>query len=90
MGANVNLCDREKNTALHYACKRSFDLVKLLIDWGADLDATNAWNRSPIRFAIHYEKLDIINYLIEMGARVSPPLLNMHLDRRLYLVALVE
>jgi hypothetical protein len=50
-GANVNATDEDRNTPLHLAA--SYDVARLLVDRGADLNATNSIGpgRTPLELA---------------------------------------
>ena len=51
-GVDVNKRDESGNTPLIYTCMKSArDLVKLLLDNGADISLGNQKNRMPLHFA---------------------------------------
>jgi ankyrin repeat protein len=62
------------NTALLFAA-RVGDLAsaRLLIDAGADLDAADAWGLSPTVLAAHSGFGDLVDLLLERGARPDAP-----------------
>ena len=63
-GANVNAARHDKQTALHFAAKNgSAKCVRLLLDAGADLAATNASGDTPLAEAERYQHQQIIQLL---------------------------
>jgi len=61
-------------TPLHIALGSyniDINLVKLLIEAGADLEASDGWGKRPLHLAVYYNRVDIVEYLIEMGATVN-------------------
>lgn len=76
-GAALNARD-EKNgyTPLHYA--KLFNLAKLLVEAGADVNALNKSSLPPIHYALYSsapinDQIAWIKYLIGKGAKVDPP-----------------
>ena len=69
IGLNPNIQGVLKPTfPLHQACSGNKpDLVKLLIDYGADVNLVDAKGRSPIYYAILKGSIETINVLIEHG-----------------------
>ena len=58
-------------TALHCAVQKGHvDVVQVLIDAGADIDAKNEVGRSPLMFASIKGHLDVVKVLVEAGAGV--------------------
>jgi ankyrin repeat protein len=57
---------------LHHACKSgNRDVVKYLIEKGADVKA-KAWdNSTPLHIACESGNLDLVKYLVEHGADVK-------------------
>lgn len=48
-------------TALHHACKKGYlDITKMLIERGADVDAVDSMNRSPLFYALITENKELI------------------------------
>ncbi|XP_052800686.1 uncharacterized protein LOC128231667 isoform X4 [Mya arenaria] len=59
------------NTALHWACRMGhFDVVRLLLESGADIDMKNNSRSAPINFAIECLQRKISHLLIEWGCDV--------------------
>ena len=47
------------------------DIIKYLVEKGADIDAT-VWNgETPLHFAIENENFEIVKYLVEKGANME-------------------
>ena len=68
---DVNIADDKGYTALHSAVdKGHVDVVQVLIDAGADIDAKNNMGRSPLFWAWKRGKLDIVKVLVKAGADV--------------------
>jgi len=53
------------------AASKSLKLVKLLVDKRADINATNTKGTTPLYFAVQEQKVDIVRFLLEIGARVD-------------------
>ena len=69
---NVHIRDSEGSTPLHLAVELGYlDIVKLLVQNGAHLIATNL-TESPLQIAIGRRFYAIAKYLLENGAEVSP------------------
>ena len=71
-GVDVNKRDESGNTPLIYACaKGSRDLVKLLLDNGADACLGNQKSRMPLHYAAEKGNFQIISLLLDAGADVN-------------------
>ena len=58
-------------TALHFSGQENFpDIVQVLIDAGADINAKDEKGRSPLHSACNYGELAIVKMLVEAGAEV--------------------
>jgi len=56
-------------TALHAACDEGhYDMVRLLIKYGADIDMVDSTGRSPLEIAILSQESDIAELLLRNGA----------------------
>lgn len=52
-GMPVNATNWGGNTPLHFAAYRGqVELIRLLLDWGAKVDARNRWEWTPLAFAV--------------------------------------
>jgi len=72
-GSIVDARSKDKFTPLMHAVNRNnMSVVRLLIDHGADVNAKNKWNISPLFMALSCIPLnsEIIKYLIEKGADI--------------------
>ncbi|UCF04055.1 MAG: ankyrin repeat domain-containing protein [bacterium] len=59
----------EKETPLHYAAYLGdMDLIKLLVELGADINARNDFNQNPMLYAAYEGKLGACEYLLEKGS----------------------
>ncbi|OXU26501.1 hypothetical protein TSAR_000955 [Trichomalopsis sarcophagae] len=62
----------EKETALHFAVNfEDLSIVKLLVQEGACINASNKFGLTALHLAILKKKLDIVQYLIKSGADVN-------------------
>jgi ankyrin repeat protein len=60
----------EGETPLTKAVERGdMELVRALIDGGADVDKSDGWNDTPIAIAIRRDRLDLMELLYERGSR---------------------
>ena len=68
MGADINACSRE--TAVAAAVRsRNRPLVECLVkEHGARLDVSSGWGRSPLEAAISNKDIDMLQYLLDLGA----------------------
>lgn len=72
-GANVNLATKRGRTALLIAAMsdKSYDIVKLLIDKGADVKAVDFLHTTPLRGAVLGNDTRTIRLLIDAGVDVN-------------------
>jgi len=70
-GAKIDVRDQGNNTPLHKACERNSTLtvVKLLLERGASLTATNSNGETALDVAIKNDKKSIVAYLSRLGAK---------------------
>lgn len=80
--ANENFIDRfhaylalrensEGGTALHYAASRGLaDIIYVLVESGADMNALDSLNRTPVQVAIHKRQQSAIEALAILGANL--------------------
>jgi ankyrin repeat domain-containing protein 50 len=60
--------DRSGYTALFLATMQGhFDVVKLMIEYGANWYAPENYGRTPLSAAISYRQLDILNFLLDLA-----------------------
>jgi len=75
--ADPNARDNEKETPIFYAIFRSTKLknakevVKILLRYGADVNAVNKNGRTLLHLAVSYADLDLIKLLVENGANIN-------------------
>jgi ankyrin repeat protein len=71
----VHFRDAEESTALHYAVwKGHRELVELLLDSGADVNAHNVndhWGTTPLHAAAHSNHSALVKLLAEKGADLN-------------------
>ena len=73
-GANINACDDEGDTVLHYAAYHNkTDVISKLIKVGADIEARNKEGRTPILEAMFSKRRDLVTVsaLIDLGSNVN-------------------
>ncbi|MDT3405589.1 ankyrin repeat domain-containing protein [Mucilaginibacter terrae] len=71
-GINVDKRDGLGNTPLYYVCsKGAKDIVKLLINAGADVNLANNTSETPLHLAARAGSKEIIKMLVDAGADVN-------------------
>ncbi|MFX0135000.1 MAG: ankyrin repeat domain-containing protein [Candidatus Hodarchaeota archaeon] len=78
-GVNINAADSEGTTALHNATiwmphlqdKDFLGITKLLVENGADVNATNKYKETPLLLAAFEGYYEIVVYLHEKGAKID-------------------
>ncbi len=66
-GVNPNYKDLSENTALHYACGYGWlNIVKYLVEAGADPNLLNEWKMHPILLAMLKGHFGIVDYLMSL------------------------
>ena len=70
--ADVNARDNFKWTSLHHACHAGLlDTVEYLLEHGALMEAVTLNGATPLVRAIESSKPDVVQYLINKGAKVQ-------------------
>ncbi len=69
-GANIDVHDDQKRNPLHYAAiNTSQELATLLLEKGADINQRDKSNGfSPLQWAIHYGRHQMVEFFLEKGA----------------------
>lgn len=71
-GVDVNLTDDLGESPIHLAARKGYvNIMRLLIQAGANLDARDAENETPLDYAIHNKQKEIVIYLIRNKAKFS-------------------
>ena len=69
---NIHTRMEDKNTALHYASRaNSLGSALYLLKAGADVNATNNNQRTPLFEAVQTQNIDLVRALIEFGAKIN-------------------
>ncbi|KAI4491033.1 hypothetical protein M0802_010536 [Mischocyttarus mexicanus] len=86
MGVDVNERSSRNSTALHFVKENSSDsimeIVQLLIDNGAEIDAVNSFGYTPLQCALDDHHYKIAKLLIEKGADINKIYTNTHYARQ--------
>ncbi|XP_018583116.1 ankyrin repeat domain-containing protein 50 [Scleropages formosus] len=76
-GANVNCQDDQGRTALSFTCELGYlDAVKLLVQYNADPEITDAWGNSALMYAAFAGHSQVLEFLVRAFKR-----LGLRLDR---------
>jgi ankyrin repeat protein len=60
------------NLTIYFADNnRNVDVVELLLDHGAELNARTEWGDTALHYAARYGTFDVLNYLCEEGISVG-------------------
>lgn len=72
-GSKVNSKNKKpSNTPLHFAAiNGDIEIVKMLLDRGANIDAKNQYGRTPLHNAIENKKMEITELLLNRGANIN-------------------
>lgn len=71
-GVDPNIQDYDKRTALHLACcEGQLEMVKLLIDYGADVNTRDRWNHTPYGEAKRSEQDEVVEYLESLNIELQ-------------------
>lgn len=69
-GANPNYPDYEKRYPLHIAASEGhLNIVKILIESGADINVKDKWGETALDNAIKFDHTDVSNYLKSFGEK---------------------
>ena len=70
-GCNINARTNCGRTLLHLASINRFEMSKILVGKGADINAKEINGYTPLHFAVMYEKIPIASMLIKHGSNVQ-------------------
>jgi len=69
---SINEGDKENMTPLHLSCERGHpEIVKLLLDHGADIEAKDGMGRTPLAFTAGSRNMEVVHILVERGADIN-------------------
>ncbi|XP_045145761.1 ankyrin repeat domain-containing protein 26 isoform X2 [Echinops telfairi] len=69
-GADPNVMDLDGNTALHYATSGDISIAEQLLSHGADVEARNKDDLTPLSLAINENKEEMVAFLMENKADI--------------------
>merc|ERR1712241_1282271 len=69
-GANINICDKDRCTPLIAAIRfEHFPVIWELLAWKADVNVrVDSKGNTPLHWATHYGKPNLLSRLLELGA----------------------
>jgi ankyrin repeat protein len=72
-GADINICDVNINTALHYATESgSVEIINLLLDKGISVNLIGTYDSTtPLHVSAEFGQLDATKVLVERGAAIN-------------------
>jgi len=69
---DINVTDNSDRTALHIACQSGLlDIMKKLLEQGANIEALDSSKRSPLANAIYTNREAVVQLLLDRGASVK-------------------
>lgn len=69
LGANIECCDENQWTALHYSSRNGWSrIVRSLVERKCDIDGKNLEGETALTIAARYSQADVFELLIELGA----------------------
>lgn len=68
---DLNIKNKEGQTPLCFVSKCRYDLVKLLVENGADVNLQSDERISPLHWAVEYDNEEIVEYLLSKGADIN-------------------
>ncbi|KAF2621327.1 ankyrin, partial [Macroventuria anomochaeta] len=83
-GASATTTDHNLDTPLHHAAHCSF--TEVLLEHGADINATNRQGHSPLYTACKHNRLDVAKLLLSRGADVNAIVRDEHWLSLMFLV----
>ena len=82
---DANQCDEQGWTALNFAAGRGdLNMVKLLVERGADPFQVGRDNRTPYMIALAAGRVDVVKYLREVEDRIDPEKAKTFRPERIY------
>ena len=90
-GCDPNIADTEGRTPLHLACANEYiDIVKILIDFGADFKALDYRNRTPLCFLPGAKKHEIRTYILSQLSDGLEQAMQIHMNYESGIVGIIS
>ena len=77
-GGNPNMEDSMCNSILHHLARTNqsdfykyIDYIKVLMNYGADINKCNLYDKTPLHYAVENNNLDMVKFLVEKGANIN-------------------
>jgi ankyrin repeat protein len=72
LGTDINACDWERNTALHYLSSgNNVDGIRILVDHGVNINTINAENKTALYVAMEKGAYDSVRCLLDLNASIN-------------------
>ena len=78
-GVNINVhSENSKKTPMHLAASKGrLEVIRILVESGANIEVKNSDNKTPLDLAVQGSKTEIVRYLVSKGAKVTPEMLKI-------------
>ena len=67
------MCCINANSFISSENNRNIDVIELLLDSGAELNARTVWGDTAAHYAARYGTFDVLQFLLEEGISVQKP-----------------
>ena len=68
-GADTSIKNKDGNEAIHL-CVHSLPQIRLLVAFGANIEAKNGVGKTPLQLAQENRHTDVVEYLLKQGAKL--------------------
>jgi len=80
-GAKVDFMTTRENTILHTVYDKCYEVIPLLIQKGADVNAENQYGMTPLYHALNWKKFKVATELLKHKPKMSKDCLNLFKSR---------